>query len=99
MKRYHVSARAKIDLAQIWSYIARRNRRAARNVARGIIDRYRLLARFPGIGQRRDDLRPGIRTFPVGNYLIVYRAISDGVEIVRVLHGARDIGAVLDEEA
>jgi toxin ParE1/3/4 len=44
---------------------------------------------MPGIGVSRDDVRPGLRTFPVGRYLILYRAIGDDAEIVRVVHGAR----------
>lgn len=41
------------------------------------------------MGVARPHIRPGLRTFPVGNYLILYRQIDDGAEIVRVVHGAR----------
>ena len=40
----------------------------------------------------RDDLRPGIRAFPVGDYLILYRGAD--VAIVRVVHGSRDLAAL-----
>ena len=36
------------------------------------------------------ELRPGLRSFPHGDYLIFYRPLRDGVSIVRVLHGSRD---------
>jgi len=39
----------------------------------------------------REDLAPSLRSFPVGNYLIFYRPITDGVEVVRMLHGAREL--------
>ena len=48
-----------------------------------------MLAKNPGIGQSRPDISPELRYFPVGNYLILYREIKDGIEIVRVVHGAR----------
>ena len=42
----------------------------------------------------RDELAEGLRSFAVGRYVIFYRPISEGVEIVRVLHGSRDIDAI-----
>lgn len=44
---------------------------------------------MPGIGVARPEVRPELRSFPVGNYLILYRQIDEGAEIVRVVHGAR----------
>jgi toxin ParE1/3/4 len=42
-----------------------------------------------------NDLSPDLRSFVVGRYLIFDRPLSDGIEVVRVLHGARDVEAVL----
>lgn len=50
-----------------------------------------MLADNPGAGRDRNDIVAGIRSFPVGRYLLFYRMLADGVELVRVLHGARDI--------
>jgi len=50
-----------------------------------------MLAANPLAGRTRDDLAPKIRSFPVGNYIIFYLPLSDGVEVVRVLHGRQDI--------
>jgi toxin ParE1/3/4 len=36
-----------------------------------------------------------LRSFPVGNYVIFYREVSEGIEIIRVLHGARDIEGII----
>jgi len=44
----------------------------------------------PFAGQSRIDLALNLRFFPAGTYLIFYRPIEDGVEIVRVIHGSRD---------
>ena len=48
------------------------------------------------MGRSREELVPKLRSFPVGNYVIFYQPISDGVEIVRVLHGSRDIESLFE---
>ncbi len=48
---------------------------------------------MPGSGRKEPKLAADLRSFPVGNYLIFYRAVADGIAVVRVLHGARDITA------
>ena len=35
--------------------------------------------------------------FPVGNYILFYREVPDGIDLVRVIHGARDIPDIFDE--
>ncbi len=50
-----------------------------------------MLAEHPGMGTSFDDLAPGLRGFPVGRYVIFYRCRQDGIEIVHVYHGARDL--------
>jgi toxin ParE1/3/4 len=53
-----------------------------------------MLATRPATRHRaaRPDLLPGLRFFPVGNYLILYRESTEGVDLIRILHGARDYG-------
>lgn len=43
------------------------------------------------MGKACEELQPSIRSFPVGKYILFYRPIEGGIELVRVLHGARDI--------
>ena len=43
------------------------------------------------MGTRREALAPGLRSFPVGNYLVFYRVTEGGIELARVLHGMRDL--------
>lgn len=50
----------------------------------------------PQMGRRREeDLRPGLRSFAVGAYVILYRTDAEDVLILRVIRGSRDIGALL----
>jgi toxin ParE1/3/4 len=56
-----------------------------------------LLAQHPQIGRRRDaDLRPGLRSFSVGEYVIVYRIEGEDVLILHVMRGSRDIAGLLE---
>jgi toxin ParE1/3/4 len=50
------------------------------------------------MGRARDELAPGVRSFPVGRYVAFSVPRNDGVDVVRVLHGARDIDAVFNPE-
>ena len=77
------------DIASIALYIAADNPSAARRWLDDIDLRCRNLGEMPGLGVAPRDARRDLRMFPVGNYLILYRPIEVGVEIVRVLHGAR----------
>lgn len=79
------------DLIEIYLYIAHHNEPAAERLIHELHAQCQLLAERPGIGRLRDDLRPGMRTWPHRSYLILYRAIDGGAEIVRVVHGARNI--------
>lgn len=56
-----------------------------------IDNKSRLLARSPELGRPRVELAPGLRSFPVAPYVIFYRITSRGIEIIRILHGSRDI--------
>ena len=52
--------------------------------------------RKPGIGRARPELRPDLRSFAVGRYVIFYRATREGIEVVRVIHGMRDIDRIFE---
>lgn len=43
------------------------------------------------MGRKVEELAPNLRSFPIGSYLIFYRPIEDGIQLIRILHGARDI--------
>lgn len=80
------------DYAQIWDYVAEHgSTRAADDLLRTFDEKLKLLSDFPKGGQARPELRPRLRSFPVGNYLLFYRPLRGGIELVRALHGARDL--------
>ncbi len=85
------TAQAEEDLIEIWIYIAQDNPGAADRMLDNLEQRFHALADNPLIGQLRPDIAPELRYFTVGKYLILYRAVPSGVQIVRVIHGARDL--------
>ena len=90
MNQYRVSDVARSDLDKIWSYIAQDNVDAADRFIHALVSRFPTLAAMPHLGRQREELVTRLRSFPVGNYVIFYRPMEIGVEIARVLHGARD---------
>jgi toxin ParE1/3/4 len=91
MSQYRVSNAARADLDEIWLYIAQDNEEAADRFIKALIGRFPKLASMPRLGRVREELSPRLRSFPIGRYVIFYRPIENGIEIVRVLHGARDL--------
>ncbi len=85
------TAKAEEDLIQIWLYIATDNQVVADRIIDQIEEKCQMLSKNPGVGQARPDIAPEMRYLPVGSYLILYREIKDGIEVVRVVHGARHL--------
>lgn len=75
---------AEADIEAIALYISEDSPSAALRWYDEMFKHCQRLAEMPG-----PEVRAELRTFPVGNYLILYRQIEDGAEIVRVVHGAR----------
>jgi toxin ParE1/3/4 len=94
MARVLITPRADFDLWEIGTYIAQDSVRAAEQFLRLIDQKCRLLARSPKLGRLREELVVGIRSFPISSYVIFYRSMPGGVEVIRVLHGSRDIDAL-----
>jgi toxin ParE1/3/4 len=92
MGKVVTNAAAEADAEDIWRFVANDSSRAADRLVERFDDVAAMLADRPALGRARDELAQGLRSFPVGQYLIFYRPISGGVEVARVLHGRRDIG-------
>ena len=90
---YYLLDQARADLEGIAEYIAQRNPAAAVRLIDALHERWELLTLHPFSGKGRDDLRPGARSVIVGEYLTLYRITDSGIEVVRVMHGRRDIGS------
>jgi toxin ParE1/3/4 len=88
------SPRARADLVEIWCYIAERSPAAADRVLDEIERVCGLIATHPLIGRERPEVVPGIRSFAVMSWVIFYRAFPKHIDIVRVVHGARDLEAL-----
>jgi toxin ParE1/3/4 len=96
---YRLAPEAEADLQDIAFYLFQEtgNIEVADRVIQLVAERFDLLADHPRAGRARDDLRPGMRLFPVGDYLLLYREAGPDVVIVRVLHGSRDLEALFDD--
>lgn len=94
MRRVIYAPEAEADILAIARRIAEDNLAAAEGFIESIDTKAHLLLTAPEMGLRRDELAPGLRSFPVGNYVIFYRVAKRGIEVARVFHGARDIPAL-----
>ena len=89
---------AETDILEIWDYIADDSLAAADRWVDHLDEQFRVLATQPMMGRARDELAPGVRSFPFGRYIVFYVPLDDGIDVVRVLQGARDIDAVFNPE-
>ncbi len=103
-KAVHRRHRASQDLIDIYRYLAREaGLRVARHFFVQTEATFTRLAGMPGIGASYEHEHPaltGLRVFPVSRfkkYIVFYRPVADGIEILRVLHGARDFHGLLGE--
>ncbi|HKQ46493.1 MAG TPA: type II toxin-antitoxin system RelE/ParE family toxin [Phycisphaerae bacterium] len=85
---------ANSDLLEIWLYIAQDSVDAADRLVESIDEKSSILATQSMMGRARPDLGENIRSFAVGDYLVFYLPLDDGIELLRVFHGARDIPAI-----
>lgn len=96
MKLFVLTPQAEHDLNEIWDYIAGGNIEAADRVLDVLDATFSKLVKTPGIGHKRDELADQRhRFFLVYSYLIVYRYETNPLQIIRVLHAARDVQHIL----
>jgi toxin ParE1/3/4 len=94
---HRLSPQAEAELDEIWYYIASESGNAdiADRFINTLTERFYLLAITPYMGRRRDhDLRPGMRSFTVGEYVILYRIDEEDVLILHVVRGSRNLEAM-----
>lgn len=103
MRRISFAPEAVQDINAIWDYLAGRSFDAADRM-RDLIDReIQRIAERPGLGHRRVDLAPvALRVWAVKRYLVIYRYNDEELEVVRIVHAARNLsrffGALEDED-
>ena len=97
---HRASPQAESDLDAIWLYVAQESGSLA--IADRLIDsiteRFLFLAGFPHAGRSREvELGAGIRSFPVGEYVILYCVEGADVLVLRVVHGRRDLELLFED--
>lgn len=91
---------AENDLTEAWLFIAQDNPEAADRFIDRIYDTcHKTLSRLPESGRARPELAESLRSFPVGNYVVFYRPVEKGIEVVRVLSGHRDLPSLFDDHS
>ncbi|MCL1472635.1 type II toxin-antitoxin system RelE/ParE family toxin [Argonema antarcticum] len=98
MSNYILSPLAIQDLDEIYDYIASNNLDAAENFVDNVEQKCQTLAQFPNMGKSYENLLPQLRGVPVNNYVIFYRQVQNGIQVVRVLSGYRDLEAVFSAQ-
>lgn len=91
MARVLRSRLAEQDIYNAWSYIEKDNPRAAEKLIDQLSGTFEFLARHDGIGSPRPHIDSTARVFPVGRYLIIFKRLDDGIEVLRVAHSGRDL--------
>jgi toxin ParE1/3/4 len=95
MRKVRHTRLARRDLLDIWLGIATHTQAAAERTYDRLEARIQALEPHPEIGPARTDIAVDARALVEQPCLILYQVIPDGIQIVRVLHGARDIDEAL----
>ena len=93
---YEISPAADRDLEEIYDYV--KDRFSTDHAEEYLLDLeilFDLLVQNPEMGRQRDEVRPGLRSFPKNQHIVFYRLSPDRVRIVRVLHNRRDLQRIL----
>jgi toxin ParE1/3/4 len=89
------STDAEADLFEIWNYLSRESSHAIADTRLRLIDECaNRLRDWPYLSRTRDELLPGMRSVVVESHLIFFQVSATTVDIVRVVHGNRDIDAI-----
>ena len=91
MNRYVINIVASQDLAAISDYFYTHNIEAGERFLQEFSRKCKQLANFPSLGRSYADIEPDLRGIPLESSIIFYRVIEDGIEIMRVVSGRRDL--------
>jgi toxin ParE1/3/4 len=97
MNHIRFSAEANRDIEEIGGYIFDLNPTAAYRFLDALDETCELLAEHPRLGRFRAELGDDLRSFPVGNYLVFYTIAPDGIMVVRVVYGGRDLPKIFQK--
>jgi len=88
------STESKADLRDIWDYIARDSSFQADRLILRFRAKLEYLAKWKTIGRQRPEFTTGCRSYPFGNYCFYFRPTDSGIEVLRILHSARDLDQI-----
>ncbi len=97
MKRHLISPEASQDLSSIIDYFVSRNIDAGERFVDEFEKKCKYLANFPNMGRSYGNIKPNLRGIPLDGYIIFYRVIDGGIEIVRVVSGYRNLESLFTE--
>jgi toxin ParE1/3/4 len=97
MNRYFINIVASQDLMAISDYFYLRNVEAGERFFQKFNRKCEQLVAFPNLGRSYANIQPGLRGVPLENYIVFYRTIEDGIEIMRVVSGRRDLQSLFQE--
>lgn len=95
---FAVTRAAETDYLGIWLYIAQDSVVNADRFIDLLQSKHAIIASQPRIGTPRPDFGPEVRSYPVGQYILFYRLHAGRIELLRVLHGARDLPRLFDAD-
>ena len=96
--RCYVSADASRDLDEIGDYFVERNVEAGERLAQEFVKKCERLIQFPNMGRSYEHIKAGLRGIPLEGYIIFYRVVEDGIEVLRVISGRQNLEAMFEDE-
>lgn len=94
MSQFIISQSASRDLSSIVDYFVIENVEAGEHLLQTFNQKCQQLVNFPNMGREYNNLRSGLRGLPLNGHIILYQAINDDIEIVRVVNGRRNLKAL-----
>jgi toxin ParE1/3/4 len=97
MKQHIISPEASRDLSEIIDYFVSRNIDAGDRFVDEFDKKCKYLANFPNMGRSYGNVKADLRGVPLDSYIVLYRVIDNGIEIVRVVSGYRNLESLFAE--
>ncbi len=100
MRTLLIKPQARLDLLEIWNYIAADNLAVANRVGEELDAAILDLAAMPGKGHQREEIKDSrVRVWAVYSYLIAYRFDDETLTIIRVVHGRRNLRKLIPKRS
>ena len=98
MNRYIITLSASRDLNKITTYFASHNIDKGEQLLATFNKKCKQLIKFPKMGRSYEEIRPNLRGLPLNGYIVFYQITEDILEILRVVHGSRDLENLFESD-